>query len=260
MIVTSEVLAKLKKEMPFKWRVQSQNDYGATCVAYIDSRLAQDLLDEVVGPENWQTTFKVINDNLFCSVGIRVTHDDGTSEWVWKEDVGTESNVDKEKGNASDSFKRACVHFGVGRFLYSLGLQKLKTKKHTNGKLYPCDDKGNILWDGEDLTTYINNKSSIPEKPAAKPVAPKAEEPKQPKYEKPTTEPTYTKAEYSDAAVKKVTALKRGELKGKECLKQYIPDYNKKFGTDYKNVVDFNNDELLNKLIDFIQALPPAGI
>ena len=47
-------LQNLKKELPYKWRVQSANQYSATCVAYIDARFVQDLLDEVCGQENWQ--------------------------------------------------------------------------------------------------------------------------------------------------------------------------------------------------------------
>lgn len=254
MIVNKETLEGLKAEMPFKWRVQSQNEFGATCVAYIDSRLAQDKLDEVVGGENWQTQFKVINDNLFCSVGVRVTHDDGFSEWIWKEDVGTESNVDKEKGNASDSFKRACVHFGIGRFLYSKGIQKLKTKKHTNNKFYPCDDKGNILWNGEDLSDYINNSNN------PKPIVEKSkiqETTTQKKYEKPVAEPTYTKpSTCNEKTLARVNALNKEGLKGKDCLKKFLPEFNKAKNTTYK-LNDLGTDELLNQVIDFIETIPP---
>jgi hypothetical protein len=261
MVVTGSTLEKLKEEMPFKWRVQSQNEYGATCVAYIDSRLAQDKLDEVVGGENWQTIFKVINDNLFCSVGIRVSHEDGTYEWIWKEDVGTESNVDKEKGNASDSFKRACVHFGVGRFLYNQGIQKLKAKKHTNGKFYPCDDRGNILWDGDELTEYINNKgkSTLPPPP----VRPKGEvivegetAPRPAKYATPTKEPTYSKIPSNEETMKKVAALDKGGVKGKDCIKKYLPEYNTVKGTSYK-LSELTTDDKLIAIVDFINSIPP---
>jgi hypothetical protein len=109
----------------------------------------------------------------------------------------------------------------------------------------PTEDAKDPELDSHDLKTT-----------ETKPKAQKSSE----KYQTPTSEPTYTKAEYSDATVKRVTSLKHGELKGKDCLKQFIPDYNKKFGTEYKNVVDFNNDELINKLMDFITSLPPKGI
>ena len=63
-------LKELKKELPYKWRVQSVRYGKATCVAYIDARDAQDLLDEVCGPENWQSIFYEENGLLFCKVGI----------------------------------------------------------------------------------------------------------------------------------------------------------------------------------------------
>ena len=65
-------LKELKKEIPFKWRVQSANQYGATCVAYIDSRQAQDLLDDVCGAENWQVKYEEHKGNLFACVGIKI--------------------------------------------------------------------------------------------------------------------------------------------------------------------------------------------
>ena len=71
-------LKELKKEIPFKWRVQSANQNCATCVAYIDSRQAQDLLDDVCGAENWQVKYEEHKGNLFASVGIKIGN-----EWVW---------------------------------------------------------------------------------------------------------------------------------------------------------------------------------
>ena len=63
-------LKDLSKELPYKWRVQSTKYGKTTCVAYIDARDCQDLLDEVVGPENWQSMFYEENGLLFCKVGI----------------------------------------------------------------------------------------------------------------------------------------------------------------------------------------------
>jgi hypothetical protein len=147
-------LEDLKKELPFKWRVQSSKYGKANCVAYIDARDAQDLLDEVCGPENWQTLYYDENGLLFCKVGIKVKDD-----WVWKSDTGSESNVEKDKGHVSDAFKRACVNWGVGRFLYRLPIQTLKTQKHTNGKEYPyIPEKNKLVFDGVTLTNYINWK------------------------------------------------------------------------------------------------------
>ena len=100
-------------------RVATLNEKGCSLLLYKDARVDQNILDETVGPENWQRAHEVVNGNLFCNVGIRVKREDGYGEWVWKQDVGTESYTEKEKGQASDSFKRACFNWGIGRELYT---------------------------------------------------------------------------------------------------------------------------------------------
>lgn len=95
-------------------RVGTVNEKGVTLLLYKDARVDMDILDETVGSGNWQRTHEVINGNLFCNVGIKL---DG--EWIYKQDVGVESYTEKEKGQASDSFKRACVNWGIGRELYT---------------------------------------------------------------------------------------------------------------------------------------------
>lgn len=153
-------LNKLKEQMPYQWRVQESKEYGANCVAYIDARAVMNRLDEVCGVGGWQSKYESHNGNLYCSIGIKVGE-----EWVWKTDCGSESNVEKEKGEASDALKRAAVQFGVGRFLYDLPIKKLKTKQN-NSKWYPVDNGGNILWSKEDLTAFINGTQ--PAQPAPK--------------------------------------------------------------------------------------------
>jgi len=157
-------LEDLKKELPYKWRVQSTKYGKTTCVAYIDARDCQDLLDEVCGSENWQSIFYEENGLLFCKVGIfclrNVPGEEHYKEsyWVWKSDTGSESNVEKDKGHVSDAFKRACVSWGIGRFLYRLPIQTLQTKQW-KGKDYPyAPEKDKIIFDGETLTKYINWK------------------------------------------------------------------------------------------------------
>lgn len=98
------------------FRIQSINKGGyATILAYKDARADMKRLDEVFGVEYWQKKYEVVNGNLFCSVGI---YNKEINEWIWKEDVGTESMAEKEKGQASDAFKRACFNLGIGRELY----------------------------------------------------------------------------------------------------------------------------------------------
>lgn len=111
---------------------------GCSLLMYKNARVDMTLLDEVVGPENWQRSHEVINDNLFCKVSIRSEN----GEWVSKQDVGTESNTEKEKGQASDAFKRACVNWGIGRELYTspfvwVTLRADEWKVGFNGKKQP---------------------------------------------------------------------------------------------------------------------------
>ena len=146
-------LKDLKKVIPHHWRVQSfsKNKPMAQCIAYIDSRDVQNLLDEVVGQENWQDKYYEQKGMLFCSIGIKVGDD-----WIWKSDTGSESNMEAEKGHSSDAFKRAAVKWGVGRFLYDLPIHYVKASeiKTNNNFPYCVDDLGKRIWD---LDEYINN-------------------------------------------------------------------------------------------------------
>ena len=88
----------------------------ATLLIYKDARVDQRILDETFGPMNWQREHQIIDGRLYCTVSI---WDAEKGLWISKQDVGTESNTEKEKGQASDSFKRACFNWGIGRELYS---------------------------------------------------------------------------------------------------------------------------------------------
>lgn len=108
-------------------RVQSVKEKGLVLLLYKDARCDMRILDEAVGAENWQRNHYECKGNLFCQVGIRFPVPSEVEygktvlqdEWVWKSDCGTESNTEKEKGEASDSFKRACFNWGIGRELYT---------------------------------------------------------------------------------------------------------------------------------------------
>ena len=80
-------------------------------------------LDDVYGAEYWQKKYELIDNHLFCSIGIWNRE---IAQWIWKQDVGTESNTEKEKGEASDAFKRACFNLGIGRELYDYPLIQVK--------------------------------------------------------------------------------------------------------------------------------------
>ena len=108
------------------FRLQSINKGGyATILAYKDARADMNRLDEAVGALNWKREHS--RDNRNCVVSI---WDADKKQWISKEDTGTESFTEKEKGLASDSFKRACFNWGIGRELYDMPLIQIKLHSH----------------------------------------------------------------------------------------------------------------------------------
>lgn len=89
---------------------------GCSLLLYKDARVDMRVLDETVGPGNWMRSHRLVGNNLYCCVSIWSNELD---MWVSKEDVGVESKTEKEKGEASDAFKRACFNWGIGRELYT---------------------------------------------------------------------------------------------------------------------------------------------
>jgi len=105
---------RLLKAKEISCRVNQINEKGLTLLLYKDARVDMDILDETVGCMNWQREHKELKGNIYCGVSIF----DG-KQWATKWDSGSESNTEAEKGEASDSFKRACVNWGIGRELYT---------------------------------------------------------------------------------------------------------------------------------------------
>ena len=130
-------------------RIARINQYYVNVLLYKDARCDMRILDETVGAENWQRTHEVVNGNLFCNVGIWRPQPDGLGDWIWKQDVGTESNTEAQKGEASDSFKRACVNWGIGRELYTAPQIKFKTEdcKVKDGRCYDHFDVAEIEYE-----------------------------------------------------------------------------------------------------------------
>lgn len=137
------------KAYEIECKVNTINEKGLSLLLYKTARTDQDLLDETVGPDNWQRDHKECKGNLFCGIGI---WDEKKSQWVWKYDCGVESAFgDKQKGEASDSFKRAGFNWGIGRELYTAPfiyipadkVSLFKTgRKDKNGKdIYSTYDK-----------------------------------------------------------------------------------------------------------------------
>ena len=137
-------------------RVATVKSSGVSLLLYKDARCDMNILDETVGPLNWQRSHS--RDNANCTVSI---WDDERKQWVSKEDTGTESFTEKEKGLASDSFKRACFNWGIGRELYTApfifvksGDCKVESKRSGSG--YTCNDHFYVSDIGYDDNRVIN--------------------------------------------------------------------------------------------------------
>lgn len=125
-------------------RVAQASEKGCSLLLYKDARCDMRILDEAVGAQAWSCKYERIGDTLFCSVGIQ---SDG--EWVWKQDCGIPSNMESEKGEASDAFKRACFKWGIGRELYTAPFiwvpkELCNIGKNRNGKS-ACYDRFRVI-------------------------------------------------------------------------------------------------------------------
>ena len=112
-------------------RVGATKETGFQLLLYKNARVDMALLDEVVGVGNWQREHKILGNDIYCRVGI---YNAELKQWIWREDAGAEANTEIEKSKASDSFKRACVNFGLGRCLYSAPFIWINTDSENNPK------------------------------------------------------------------------------------------------------------------------------
>lgn len=109
-------LIRLLRADEIKCRVAAINGKGLSLLLFKDARVDQRILDEAFTPFGWKRSYQSIDGNLYCTVEI---WDERKGQWIAKQDVGTVSYSEREKGQASDSFKRACFNWGVGRELYT---------------------------------------------------------------------------------------------------------------------------------------------
>lgn len=145
-------------EKEIEVRVQSTKPNGVILLLYKDARCDMRILDETVGAERWQREHYGIDGKMFCRVGI---FSEGFC-WVWKSDCGSESNTEAEKGQASDSFKRACFNWGIGRELYTAPFIFVPADKCNlnNGKCYDKFEVEKIRIENDEITAIsILNKT-----------------------------------------------------------------------------------------------------
>lgn len=127
-------------------RIAQLGDGWLSLLLYKDARVDMDILDETVGPMNWQR--KHTRDNANCIIEI---WDKEKAQWISKEDTGTESFTEKEKGLASDSFKRSGFNWGIGRELY------------TSPKIFiqGVDDKGQSNYETKEVKGKMQCKTTF---------------------------------------------------------------------------------------------------
>ena len=142
-------LIRLLKAEEIECRVSVINEKGLSLLLYKDARVDQKILDETFGPFGWKRSHQCIDGNLYCTVEIL---DKESGEWVAKQDVGTTGYTEKEKSQASDSFKRACFNWGIGRELYTAPFIWIPAERaaiqvregQNKEKRYYCNDRFSV--------------------------------------------------------------------------------------------------------------------
>lgn len=132
------------KENEIDVRIGTVSEKGCSLLLYKDARVDMNILDETVGPTNWQRRHYEIKGNLHCEVSV---WDGDKKQWVSKSDCGVESYTEKEKGESSDSFKRACFNWGIGRELYTppfIWIPKDKVTLSQRGDKWTTYDKFSV--------------------------------------------------------------------------------------------------------------------
>ena len=137
-------LFRLLRADEIECRVATCRKDGVSLLLYKNARCDMNILDETVGPFNWQREHKELKGNIYCGVSINKNYNnDLPAEWITKWDAGAESYTEKEKGEASDSFKRACVNAGIGRELYTapfIWIKAADTKLEEYDGKWKCKD------------------------------------------------------------------------------------------------------------------------
>lgn len=137
-------MIRLLRADEIECRVSMLNEKGVTLLLYKEARVDQRILDEAFGIFGWQRSHQIIDGNLYCTVSV---YDKETKSWVSKQDVGTTNFAEKEKSQASDSFKRACVNWGIGRELYTapfIWIPADKVDINVKGDKYYCNDNFSV--------------------------------------------------------------------------------------------------------------------
>lgn len=161
--MTQETKGKLTDPLQpheIEWKAQPQKGKGYTrLIPYTDNRAIMKRLDTFCKPENWRVSFEEYKDGAKCRLELRIN-----SEWIWREDVATDTNIEATKGGVSSAMKRAAAQWGIGRELYDypeikiqgeswyVPYDKMETLKQLTLAFIKGEDKnGNPLKDSYDI-------------------------------------------------------------------------------------------------------------
>ena len=136
-----EIKIRLLNAEEIECRIGTINEKGLSLLLYKDARVDQKILDETFGIFGWQRKHTVLDGNLYCTVSI---WDEEKRQWIKKQDVGTAGNMEQTKGEASDSFKRACFSVRIGRELYSapfIWIPSNKCNIQKRGEKWYCSER-----------------------------------------------------------------------------------------------------------------------
>ena len=169
----NEIMEKLQAPFPEKdisWRIQScgvgQNGrIWCRVLAYLDARAVQERLTEVLGIDGWKSDVRNEGNAFLCTLSIRITHEDGSTEWIHRTDGSDVTDVEPIKGAISSAFKRAAALFGVGTFLYKIGESFGDVCE--NGEFYGKTKTGqSFRWNAPKIRFEVpekkNDKSYVP--------------------------------------------------------------------------------------------------
>ena len=137
-------MIRLLKADEIECRAAMVNEKGLSLLLYKDARVDQKILDETFGVFGWKRSHQSIDGNLYCTVEI---YNQETGEWIAKQDVGAAGYAEKEKSQASDSFKRACFNWGIGRELYSapfIWIPASKVQMQKKNDKYYCNENFHV--------------------------------------------------------------------------------------------------------------------
>lgn len=147
---------RLLRANEIECRIAMLNEKGVSLLLFKDARVDQKILDEMFTPFGWKRTHQAIDGNLYCTVEV---WDGDKNQWIAKQDVGTMSYSEKEKGQASDSFKRACFNWGVGRELYTapfIWVPSSKVRIEKKGDKFYCNERFKVKEIGYDADRNID--------------------------------------------------------------------------------------------------------